>query len=97
MIEHIVLFKPTPDATEGQKEALRDGLLALRESVPGILGATCGFNFSERAQGFEIGFVVRFVDRAALDAYLPHPEHRRVVETCWQPSAGTALVVDYDV
>lgn len=95
-VEHIVLFKPKPGTTAAQREALRDGLLGLRETVPGILAASCGFNFSDRAQGYEIGFVVRFIDRAALETYLPHPEHRRVVETFWQPIAESVLVVDYD-
>jgi hypothetical protein len=97
MIEHVVLFKPKPEATQEQREALRDGLLALREKVPGIVAASCGFNFSDRAQGHDIGFVVRFVDRAALAAYLPHPEHQKVVQECWRPIADSALVVDFEV
>ncbi|MEB3259385.1 MAG: Dabb family protein, partial [Cyanobacteriota bacterium] len=31
-------------------------------------------------QGFTHGFCMTFRDRAARDAYLPHPAHQRVVE-----------------
>jgi Stress responsive A/B Barrel Domain len=96
-IEHIVLFKPREEATEEQKRALREGLLSLQDKIPGILSMTCGFNFSERAAGYEIGFVVRFQDRAALEAYLPHPEHRAAVEEFVRPVSESVIVVDYEV
>jgi hypothetical protein len=96
-IEHIVLFKPREGATEEEKRQMREALLSLREKIPGILSMTCGFNFSERAAGHEIGFVVRFQDRAALEAYLPHPEHRAVVERYVRPACDGVIVVDYEV
>jgi len=96
-VEHIVLFRPKPGATREQLTAMRDGLLALRETISGIVAASCGFNFSERAQGHEVGFVVRFTDRAALEGYLPHPEHRRVVEQLVHPVVDGVIVVDYEV
>jgi hypothetical protein len=68
MIEHIVLFKLKADAAEDKKRALLEALLALRDRVPGIVQASAGTNFSTRAQGYTHGFVVRFKDRAALDA-----------------------------
>jgi hypothetical protein len=97
MVEHIVLFKLKAEATAEQREAMLTGLKSLREAVPGIVDLSCGVNFSERSQGYEIGLVVRFQDRAALDAYLPHPAHRAAVEQWIQPIRADAIVVDYEI
>lgn len=97
MIEHVVLFKLKAAATAEQKERMLAGLKTLRQSVPGIVDLSCGVNFSERSQGYEIGLVVRFTDRAALDAYLPHPAHRAVVEEKVRPIMESAIVVDYEI
>lgn len=97
MVEHVVLFKLKAEATAGQREALLAALKGLREAVPGIVDLSCGVNFSERSQGYEIGLVVRFRDRAALDAYLPHPAHRAVVEEKIQPIREETIVVDYEI
>lgn len=97
MIEHIVLFKLKEEATTQQREAMLAGLKSLRQSVPGIVELSCGENFSERNQGYEIGLVVRFTDRAALDTYLPHPAHRAVVEEKIRPIMEGVIVVDYEI
>jgi hypothetical protein len=97
MVEHVVLFKTTPEATEEQKEQMIAGLRSLREKIPGIVDLTVGRNFSDRNQGFDIGLVVRFTDRSALEVYLPHPEHRGCVDTYVAPIKADVIVVDYEI
>jgi hypothetical protein len=97
MVEHLVLFKTTPDATEQQKERMVSELEALKSRIPGIVDLTVGRNFSERSQGFDIGLVVRFVDREALEAYLPHPEHRGCVDQFVAPIKEDVIVIDYEI
>ena len=80
MVEHVVLFKLKAEATGEAKRAAIEALKGLRDRIEGIVDLSCGMNFSERSQGYEIGLVVRFRDRAALDAYIPHPAHRGAVE-----------------
>ncbi|MBW3622636.1 MAG: Dabb family protein [Armatimonadetes bacterium] len=99
MIEHIVLFKVRSDATsEAVKEMLRR-LRALKEEVPGILYLSCGTNFSERAQGYTHGLVVRFPDRDALQAYQVHPLHQAAVTEAVRPvvEEGGILALDYEI
>jgi len=96
-VEHIVLFKPRADATEDEQQAMREALLSLKDRIPGIVAASCGPNFSERSAGYDIGFVVRFRDRAALEHYLPHPAHQEVVERFVRPVSEGVIVVDYEV
>jgi hypothetical protein len=97
MVEHLVLFKLKPEATEEQKEAAIQALRGLKGQIDGILELTCGRNFSQRSQGFEIGLLVRFRDRAALEVYIPHPAHRGAVEQFLHPIREDVIVVDYEL
>lgn len=97
MVEHVVLFKTTPDATAEQKERMIAELGALKDKIPGIVDLSVGPNFSDRNQGFDIGLVVRFVDRAALEVYLPHPAHRGCVDQFVAPIKADVIVVDYEI
>lgn len=81
MIDHIVLLQPKPGLTESDVEAMRAVVTGLQQKIPGIAAIHWGPNTSPEGlgRGYEHGFVVRFVDAAARDAYLPHPEHVAIV------------------
>lgn len=96
-IEHVVLFKLKTDAPESKKMELMKSLLALQGTIPGILSASAGVNFSARAQGYTHAFVARFKDRPALDHYISHPDHAAVVEQKVKPISDGVLAVDYNV
>ncbi len=97
MVEHVVLFKTTAGATEEQKKRMEAELAVLRDKIPGIVDLTVGRNFSPRNQGYDIGLVVRFENREALDVYLPHPAHRGCVDTFVAPIKEDVIVVDYEI
>jgi len=97
MIEHIVLFKLRSDVSEGLKEEMLRGLVALQKTIPQILQASAGTNFSQRSRGYTHGFVSRFVDRNALDIYLKHPAHTAWVDTHVKPISEEILALDYDL
>lgn len=96
MIEHIVLFRWVPDTAEAQVVQVMEGLRGLRGQIPGLLELDCGADFSGRAQGYTHGLAARFTDRAALDAYGPHPAHRHVVETLINPIRADILAFDFE-
>jgi hypothetical protein len=97
MVEHVVLFQSTDEATQEQKDAMIAGVKKLKDQIPGIVDLTVGYNFCERNQGYDIGVVVRFENRAALEAYLPHPAHRSCVDTYLVPIRKSTIVVDYEI
>ena len=97
MVEHLVLFKWNEDASKEAIQSAIDGLLSLRHKIPGIVDMSCGMNFSDRAKGFHSGLVVRFQNREALEAYIPHPEHQSVVQTLLAPIRADVLAVDYEI
>ena len=76
MVEHLVFFKLKEGVSEDDKSAMLTALRALPEAIPEIRYLACGTDFSGRAQGFQVGLIVRFDDRAGLEAYGPHPQHK---------------------
>jgi len=96
MIEHIVLFRWTDAASQEAKEKVIAELRGLKEKIPGVVDLSCGTNFCDRAKGYTHGLVVRFKDRAALNAYGPHPEHQRVVQNFINPIRADVLALDYE-
>ena len=96
MIEHIVLFRWTDEASQEAKDKVIAELRSLKSKIPGIIDLSCGANFSDRAKGYTHGLVVRFADRAALQAYGPHPEHQRIVQNLIKPIAADILALDYE-
>ncbi len=97
MVEHLVLIQWTDSASPEAIARAMDGLRALRGQIPGILDLTCGENFNPRAQGYTHALAIRFEDRAALDAYEPHPTHQRVVQELIVPISAGILVLDYEI
>jgi len=97
VIEHIVLFKWTETATPQAIDAAVAELRALKGKIRGIIDLSCGTNFSDRSAGFTHGLVVRFTDRAALDAYGPNPAHQHVVQNFINPIRADVLALDYEV
>ncbi len=99
MVEHIVLLKLKSDITSEQLDALPDALMEMADEIPGIESITAGTNNSPegKSQGYTYGFIVRFTDEAARDAYLPHPFHRKVAGEHIRPLVEDVLVFDYSV
>jgi hypothetical protein len=56
---------------------------------------TYGVNFSERSRGYTHGAVLEFESREALQAYLGHDEHVRIVQRL-NRLMPERLVVDYE-
>ena len=79
-VQHIVLMKFQPDATEEQIANIFTQLAELRSLIPGIDHFSGGPCTSQegRNKGYTHGFLMTFENQAALDTYLPHPEHGRV-------------------
>lgn len=77
LIRHTVLVRFNPDADASKIFA---ALKALQHRIAGIISISAGADSSPEGlqRGNTHGFTVDFVDAAARDAYLPHPEHQKV-------------------
>jgi hypothetical protein len=82
MVHHLVLFRFRADLPPETVPRVFAQLRALKDHIPGITGFSGGADCSKEGltRGFTHGFCMTFEDAAARDAYLPHPEHQRLVE-----------------
>ncbi|HNY32829.1 MAG TPA: Dabb family protein [Fibrobacteria bacterium] len=97
MIRHILLLEPNPTTTSDQIEEIRRELGALVGQIPGLLDFNWGVNFAaqERRGGFDYGFTMDLIDRAALAGYAPHPLHQAVAAKV-RAAFGKIVVLDFE-
>lgn len=80
MIRHIVLFKYKLETPSPRRHNFVEMLRALPRQIPGIVAAELGEDFMHKERSFDVALIFTFQDRAALEAYTPHPIHQQVVE-----------------
>jgi Stress responsive A/B Barrel Domain len=96
MYIHTFLFQWQPDVTEEMKARVAREIHALQGQIPGLLETSYGENISPRSQGFTHGGVMKFRDKASLDAYPAHPVHQKLVD--WlMPLLKLAAELDYEM
>lgn len=87
MLTHLVCFKYKADVNEA---ARRDHRIALQQlaGLEGIVDLRAGEDVVHSPRSYDTGLIVRFHDRAALDAYQTNPRHvvvaQRGVAMCEQ-------------
>ncbi len=94
MVIHTFAFRWKPDVTPEQKQRVLREIRALQAQIPGLLETWVGENFSPRSQGYELGGVMKFADRASLEAYSGHPVHMKLLE--WLLPLIDPLEVDFE-
>jgi len=96
MVEHLVILKFKEDSTPEQIDAFVEKARGLKDKIEGVVDLSVGANYTDRSQGFTHGVCVRFTDKAALEHYLPHPDHQEVVQNYIKPIVDDLIVVDYE-
>ncbi len=94
MVIHTFAFRWKSGVTEEQKLRVISEIRELQGQIPGLLETYVGVNFSPRSQGYTLGAVMKFTDRAALEAYTPHPVHTKLVK--WLMPLVEAVEVDFE-
>ena len=93
---HVVLFKFKDSATPEQVQAVEAAFKALPTKINTITGFEWGTNVSPEGKddGFTHCFFLTFKDKAGLDVYLPHPDHK-AFGALLRPILDKVLVIDY--
>jgi len=94
MVIHTFAFRWKAGVTEDQKRRAIAEIRQLQGQIPGLLETWVGMNFSPRSQGYELGGVMKFADRAALEAYSPHPVHQKLLQ--WLMPLIDPVEVDFE-
>jgi hypothetical protein len=95
MYIHMFAFRWKPGVTDEQKKRVMAEIRNLQGKIPGLVETWVGVNISPRGQGYELGGVMKFADKASLDAYSPHPVHQKLVS--WLMPLIEAIEVDFEV
>jgi hypothetical protein len=74
MLTHLVCFKYKADTQESDREAHRARLRGL-ERLEWVVELGVGADVVRSARSYDTGLIVRFRDRAALDAYQIDARH----------------------
>lgn len=93
---HVVLFKFKDDAPKEKVAEVEQAFAALKEKIDLIQDYEWGTNVSPEGldDGFTHCFFVTFKNKADLEKYLPHPEHKKFVGML-KGVIDKVLVVDY--
>jgi hypothetical protein len=94
MVIHTFAFRWQPGVTPEQKQKVIAEIRSLQGRIPGLQETWVGVNISPRSQGYELGGVMRFNDRAALEAYSDHPVHQQLLS--WLRPLIDPLEVDFE-
>ena len=93
---HVVFFKFKDDAAPEKVKAIEEAFVALSRKIDTVTGFEWGTNVSPEGlnDGFTHCFLVTFRDKAGLEVYLPHPEHKAFVDQL-KPLLDKVCVLDY--
>ena len=95
MVDHVVLLALRAGVSESDLAEFGELLAGLPSRIDGIEYVRYGRQLEPGGleQGYTYAFIVGFVDAAARDRYLPHPEHAPVSAMA-QQIAERVLVFD---
>ena len=103
MIAHLVLFRPKPDLSKADRQALADAFTVALRSIPSVRRArfgprvTHGRAYEQRMRAdYSFAAILEFDDLAGLQAYLEHPAHDTLAVRFFA-AFEEALMYDFDL
>lgn len=94
MVKHIVFWKVEGGPSGENAQKVKELLEGLKGKIPGMLELEVGFDFSNSEQSADVALYSVFNSKEALDGYIVHPEHQKVVPFI-KSVAKERRVVDY--
>ena len=79
-VEHILMIETNDGVSDQDMREVLDGIIALKDKIPGILDIKIGKNFTDRAPNITYAGVVSLADKEALAGYGPHPAHQELLK-----------------
>ncbi len=94
MYIHMFAFRWKPGVTQEQKKRVVEAIRGLQGQIPGLVETVVGMNLSPRGQGYELGGVMKFANKAALESYGAHPAHQKLLS--WLMPLIEPIEVDFE-
>jgi hypothetical protein len=95
MVIHTFAFRWKPGVTPEKRQQVIAAIRQLQGQIPGLIETWVGENISPRSQGYELGGVMKFENRAALEAYGSYPVHQQLL--VWLLPLIDPIEVDFEV
>ena len=96
-VEHVVLMWLKDPTDHAARQKIIDASESFRQ-IPGVLDVRHGRPVPSTRpivdSSFDVGLVITFKDRAALDAYATHPIHEKAAQELIRPSTRQIKVYD---
>jgi antibiotic biosynthesis monooxygenase (ABM) superfamily enzyme len=80
MYIHAFIFRWKPGVNQAQIQRAQAEILKFQGEIPGLLETHAGVNTAPNRKDYEFGGVMRFTDKAALDAYQTNPLHKKLLD-----------------
>ncbi|MFT2112561.1 Dabb family protein [Marinomonas sp. 2405UD68-3] len=98
MLRHILLIQFTNTTREEDILDIFNVFHSVQKKIPGIKAITCGLNNSPEGlnKNFTHCITMDFIDNAARDVYLPHPDHEELKQQ-FVPMIKDIVVFDYSL
>jgi hypothetical protein len=93
MYLHAFVFRWKPGVDQAQIQRVRTEILKFQGQIPGLLETYAGVNAAANRKDYEFGGVMKFIDKAALDAYQTHPSHKKLLD--WLVPLIDAIELDF--
>ncbi len=93
MYVHMFAFRFKAGVTEEQKKHVVVEIQKLRSEIPQVQESWVSMNDSPRGNGYELGGVMKFADKAACEAYGAHPAHQELLR--WLMPLIEPIEVDF--
>jgi hypothetical protein len=97
MIHRTVLVKFAETTTQEQLQEVVERFKALKTHLTGIVDLQAGLNFAERSKEYQVVLMVRFEDKAALDAYVMDEQHQAVANFIKEVGRVDSIGVDIEI
>jgi hypothetical protein len=98
-VDHVVLMWLKDPTDHVARQKIIDAGETFRQ-IPGVLDVRHGRPVPSTRpivdSSFDIGFVITFKDRAALEGYGPHPIHQKAAQELIQPATKKIQVYDIE-
>eukprot|EP00304_Pavlova_gyrans_P006718 CAMPEP_0206043698 /NCGR_PEP_ID=MMETSP1466-20131121/9879_1 /ASSEMBLY_ACC=CAM_ASM_001126 /TAXON_ID=44452 /ORGANISM="Pavlova gyrans, Strain CCMP608" /LENGTH=103 /DNA_ID=CAMNT_0053418545 /DNA_START=1 /DNA_END=312 /DNA_ORIENTATION=+ len=98
-IRHVVMFQFVESATAAQRSAVKEGLAALRGSIPAIKAISCNHDagFAPPGSNFDFCACVDFDSAEDYKVYQTHPVHQQLIADTIKPILKARSAVQFEL
>jgi hypothetical protein len=97
VLRHVVLMRWKPEASDAQRQAVRDGLAQLPAAIRQIRSYQFGDDAAISEGNFEFAIVADFDDRSGFQTYAAHDAHQKLIAEHIRPILQDRAAVQYEL